>query len=260
MKRITYILLFALLPFASSANDSVPAAEGNKFEITKEGGDKAYTANQFADAVKIYEETIEKSGATMQLYYNLGNAYFRLGNKGKAILNYERALKLDPTDEDAKKNLDYLNTLTEDEVLPEPEIFFVSWWNSLVNLAGVDAWAIAAVVFFIVLLTGSALFFLSKNSAVRKAGLVAGSVSLLLTVIANLAALSMYNRVTDDSKAIVVKEEVSLMNAPGASTVLIKVHEGRKVTIIDDTIDQWTEIELEDGTVGWVKKESIERI
>ena len=70
----------------------------------------------------------------------------------------------------------------------------------------------------------------------------------------------MYSRVNDEGKAIVLKEEVSLMNAPGASKVLIKVHEGRKVTITDDSVDKWIEVELEDGTVGWVKSDDVERI
>ena len=260
MKRTIYILLLILLPVGVMANDTIPVQPKAVLEFTREAGDKAYRQEQYGDAVEIYEGVIKDNGATMQLYYNLGNAYFRLGNKGKAILNYERALKLDPLDEDTKANLEYVVSLTEDEVIEEPELFFVTWWHSFVNVMSVDVWAIAGVSSFIGLLVGLALFLVSRNSAVRKFGLVVMPLSLLITLSANLAAFSMYSRVTDDSQAIVLGEEVSLMSAPGATTVLTKVHEGRKVTIIDESVDRWFEIELEDGTVGWVKGVDIERI
>ena len=260
MKRTIYILLMMLLPCCAAANDTIPAVGSAQAVMTKEAGDEAYVQKRYADAVGIYEGVIKEHGATKQLYYNLGNAYFRQGNKGKAILNYERALKLDPTDEDAKANLDYTNSLIVDEVDEEPELFFVTWWYSLVGMMGVDAWALTAVIFFVVALAGTALCLINRNRAVRKAGLGVAVVSLLVVLLANLAALDMYMRVSDDSAAIVVKEEVSLMNEPGASKVLIKVHEGRKVTITDDSVDKWLEVELEDGTVGWVKGGDIERI
>ena len=120
MKRTIYILLLILLPVGVMANDTIPVQPKAVLEFTREAGDKAYRQEQYGDAVEIYEGVIKDNGATMQLYYNLGNAYFRLGNKGKAILNYERALKLDPLDEDTKANLEYMVSLTEDEVIEEP--------------------------------------------------------------------------------------------------------------------------------------------
>lgn len=260
MKRIAYILFLMLMPLCAVAGNPAPAVTDGKLELTKKAGDDAYNTGRFADAVEIYEAVIKNDGATKQLYYNLGNAYYRLDNKGKAILNYERALRLDPTDEDTKANLEFVNTQIKDEIIAEPEIFFVTWWNGFINLVAIDTWAVIAVVCFVVSLAGAALFFIGRSRTIRLTGVVVAAVSIVLVIIANFAAYGMYSNVNDDSKAIVLKEEVSLMNAPGASTVLMKVHEGRKVTVTDDSADGWTEVELEDGTVGWLKNEDVERI
>ena len=212
------------------------------------------------NAIFMYQKALFADKKYYKAYYNLGNAYFREHNIGKAILNYERALKLDPLDEDAKANLEYANSLIKDEVVEEPELFFVTWWHAFVSVMGIDAWAVTAVVFFVLALVGAGLYFVNRNRVVRRVGITASVLFLFFVIVANLAAVSMYSRVNDEGKAIVLKEEVSLMNAPGASKVLIKVHEGRKVAITDDSVDKWIEVELEDGTVGWVKSDDIERI
>ncbi|MBR3976228.1 MAG: tetratricopeptide repeat protein [Bacteroidaceae bacterium] len=249
MKRILYIAMLLLLPLAATAGNDA-----------KENGDKAYEEKRYSDAIAIYEEAIKGGNESKQLYYNLGNAYFRNNETGRAILNYERALRLDPADEDVKANLEFANKLTKDEVAEEYEIFLVTWWKAFVNMLSTDTWAIVAVMAFAVSLAGLVMMFLSKNSTVRNSGITASAVCFVICIIANFAAYSSYSRMTDNSKAIVLKEEVSVMSAPGASAVLTKVHEGRKLNATDETTGRWTKIELEDGTVGWVMNSDIERI
>ena len=264
MRTISFILLFIMLPFASMADnrqsaDSLavaPAAE----KYLKPEGDKAYDSKEYAKAVEIYENAIAADGGSANIYYNLGNAYFRLNEIGKAVLNYERALRIDPTDEDVKTNLVFAQNRTKDEVLEQHDLFFIEWFYAIVNMLGVDTWAVVAISAFLVLLIGVVLFLLSRKSTVRTTGLVLALLGLLVTLFSNIAALCMYNTVNDDTQAIVMKEEVTMMSAPGSSTAIIKVHEGRKVTVTDDSIDEWKEIELEDGTIGWVKSNDIERI
>lgn len=269
MKTISYILLFLMLPFAATtvqaettgANTAEqPTATPTENTISKKVGDEAYDRKEYDKAIGIYEAVIEESGATSGLYYNLGNAYFRSNEIGKAILNYERALRIDPTDEDIKTNLEFAQTQIKDEVLEQHEIFFVAWFYALIGLLGVNTWAIIAVAAFMMLLVGITLFLLVRNKGARAAGLAMATVGLFVSVFANIAALLTYNTVTDDTQAIVMKEEVTMMSAPGSSTALMKIHEGRKVTVTDDSIEDWKEIELEDGTIGWVKKSDIERI
>ena len=122
MKRVSYILLFLLLPFMAlaetQADITIEATENAA--VTKSDADDAYEMKHYDKAISIYEALIKEEGATKQLYYNLGNAYYRANEIGKAILNYERALRLDPTDEDAKANLEFAQEYIKDEVTEQP--------------------------------------------------------------------------------------------------------------------------------------------
>ena len=269
MKTISYIMLFMMLSFTASAmqaENTETAPVNQPMQVTaeaaasKKSGDEAYDQKQYAKAIDIYETVIEENGATSQLLYNLGNAYFRSNETGKAILCYERALRIDPTDEEIKANLEFAQNHIRDEVLEQHEIFFVAWFYAFVGLLGVNAWAIVAVSAFMLFLTGIVVFLLVRNRGMRSIGLVMAVGGLMVSVFGNIAALLTYNTLTDDTQAIVMKEEVTMMSAPGSSTALVKIHEGRKVTVTDDSIEDWKEIQLEDGTIGWVKRNDIERI
>ena len=256
MKKIIYILLFLAMPFMLVAQEG-----GAGIAPSKELGDSAYSQGDYEKAVEIYEAVLSGEGHSMEMYYNLGNAYFRNNMIGKAILNYERALRLDPTDADVKANLEYAFSKTKDEVAENYEIFLVSWMNAVVNMLGIDAWAIAGAVSFIILLLAVFVFLFNARGKVRKTMLVFAVLSLFVTIFANSSALNLYSKMKDSTQAIVMREEVSLKSTPDNSgTVLVKIHEGRKVTIVDDTMNEWKEIELEDGTVGWLQAAVIERI
>lgn len=256
MRKILYIFYFLTLPLFAMAQESV---EGNI--PTKELGDSAYSQGNYEKAVAVYEAVLAEQGHSVELYYNLGNAYFRSNMIGKAILNYERALRLDPTDSDAKANLEYALGWTKDEVAENYEMFLTSWMTSIVNLLKLDAWAIIGVVSFIVLLLAVFVFLFNGKAGVRKTMLVFAILSLFVTIFANISAFHLYNKMNDTTQAIVMREEVSLKSTPDNSgTVLIKIHEGRKVKIVDDTMNEWKEVELEDGTIGWLQAGVIERI
>jgi tetratricopeptide (TPR) repeat protein len=263
MKKILYILLLLVLPLVATAQEenhgTVENTAADKY--TKALGDSAYSKGEYSNAIDIYEATIAESGSSLQLYYNLGNAYFRNNMLGHAILNYERALHIDPTDEDTKANLELAQSRMKDELTEQYEIFLVSWFRSLTAMFSLSAWAVVGVVAFLILLISVLLVLFNKNTALRKIFIAIAVVSLIATIFANISAYSLYSYMNDKSNAIIMKEEVSLKSTPNNSgTVLIKVHEGRKVRIADDTMTDWKKIELEDGTVGWVPFSVIERI
>ena len=169
-------------------------------------------------------------------------------------------MRLDPTDEDIKANLEFAQSRTKDEVMEQHDLFFIAWFHAIVNLLSVDVWATIAVVAFIAALAGLLLYLLVQRNGVRRTGLIMMIAGVAITLFANIAAYNMNSMLNDNTQAVVMKEEVTMMSAPGSSTALMKIHEGRKVTITDDSIEDWKEIELEDGTIGWVKKNDIERI
>ena len=255
MKNLIYTLLLLAMPLMAYAQESTTS------HYSKVLGDSAYSQARYDDAITIYESVIESKGGASSLYYNLGNAYFRNNMIGKAILNYERALCYDPTDKDTKANLEYALSMTKDEIAEQYEVFFVTWFKAIVNSMNINAWAVVAVVTFILMLATMLLFFFNRNVAIRKTALIFVILSLFVTIFANVAASHIYNYMNDNSEAIVMREEAYLKSTPDNSgTELIKVHEGRKVKIVDDTMREWKEVELEEGTVGWLPAVAIERI
>ena len=258
MKKLLYILLFVAVPTLMVAQDKLLPVQQQDY--TKEMGDSAYSQGRFGESVKIYESLIAANGGNVELYYNLGNAAYRSNMIGKAILNYERALRIDPTDEDVKANLEFVQSRTKDEIPEQYEFFLSSWFDSIANLLDVTAWAVIAVVAFVFMLLMVAVLVFNNGSK-RKFATVMALLSVFVVIFANIAANSMYGKSNDTAAAIIMREEVALKSTPDNSgIVLTKVHEGRKVEIVDDTMNEWKEISLEDGTVGWVQTNVLERI
>ena len=254
MKRIISIFLLSITSFIAFSQE-------NENVYTKELGDKAYAEARYDDAVAIYEAVIAEEGATLPLYYNLGNAYYRTNNPGKAILNYERALSIDADDEDVKANLQFVQSMIVDKI-PQDEVpFYKVWGRAFAGMFSKDTWGVIAVVTFITMLI--ALFFAIFKRNTRKISIIIASVCLLFTILSNVSAFSFANRGMDTPQGVILDEMVVVKSSPESSgTELTKIHEGLKVTIIDDTLDDWVKIEANNGNrvVGWIKKKSMERI
>ena len=172
MKRIISIFLLSITSFIAFSQEN-----GNVY--TKELGDKAYAEARYDDAVAIYEAVIAEEGATLPLYYNLGNAYYRTNNPGKAILNYERALSIDADDEDVKANLQFVQSMIVDKI-PQDEVpFYKVWGRAFAGMFSKDTWGVIAVVTFITMLI--ALFFAIFKRNARKISIIIASVCLLFT-------------------------------------------------------------------------------
>lgn len=250
-----------------AANDTMSAGSQAEFSaarqesnVTKAEGDSAYMRNDYASAIQIYENLL-KNGEAAEVYYNLGNSYYKADDIAKAILNYERALLLQPGNADIRANLEIARSKTIDKVIPVPEIFFVAWTKSLINSLSVDAWAKLGVVFFILLLISLYLFFFSKQIAGKKAGFIGGIAFLVLVILSNVFAAQQKNELTNRNAAIVLSPSVTVRSTPSESgTSLFILHEGRKVEIKDNTMREWKEIRLEDGKVGWVPASAVEVI
>lgn len=241
----------------SHAEFSASRQEGN---ATKAEGDSAYMRNDYASAIQIYENLLRK-GEAAEVYYNLGNSYYKTDDIAKAILNYERALLLQPGNADIRANLEIARSKTVDKVIPVPEIFFVSWTKSLINCLSVDAWAKLGIAFFILLLVSFSLFFFSKQIMAKKAGFIAGIVFLVLMILSNVFASQQKNGLVNRNEAIVLAPSVTVRSTPSETgTGLFILHEGRKVEIKDNSMREWKEIRLEDGKVGWVPASTIEGI
>ncbi len=243
-----------------SIGNSLQQISSSLEDATKAEGDSAYMKNDYASAIQIYEALLNR-GEAADIYYNLGNSYYKAGDIAKAILNYERALLLQPGNGDIRANLEIARSKTVDKVEPVPEIFFVSWTKSLINSMSVDSWAVCGVVCFILLLVSLYLFIFSKQIVLKKAGFISGIVFLAVTILANVFANQQKDELTNRNSAIVINPSVTVRSTPSESgTSLFILHEGHKVGVKDGSMKDWKEIRLEDGKVGWVPASAIEII
>ena len=243
-----------------SIGNSLQQISSSLEDATKAEGDSAYMKNDYASAIQIYEALLNR-GEAADIYYNLGNSYYKAGDIAKAILNYERALLLQPGNGDIRANLEIARSKTVDKVEPVPEIFFVSWTKSLINSMSVDSWAVCGVVCFILLIVSLYLFIFSKQIVLKKAGFISGIVFLAVTILANVFANQQKDELTNRNSAIVINPSVTVRSTPSESgTRLFILHGGHKVGVKDGSMKDWKEIRLEDGKVGWVPASAIEII
>ena len=246
-KPLTVLLLLLLLPLAASA-------------YTKQQADSLYAAEHYQEAAKQYEALL-KQGVSSDLYYNLGNCYYRMDDMTRAVLNYERAQLLSPGDRDVRINLQMARSKTIDKIVPESEMFFVTWYHSLVNLMSVDGWARMSLVSLIVAIILALAYLFSDRIWLRKVGFFAGLLFLVVFVLSNLFAYQQKQALVFRSGAIIIRSAVNVKSTPAHNgTDLFILHEGTKVTITDNTMKEWREIRVADGKEGWLPTKDLEVI
>jgi tetratricopeptide (TPR) repeat protein len=229
-------------------------------EFNLDKADVAYTAGEFNNALEIYNSALEKGYESADLYYNVANCYFRKGELAASILNYERALKLDPSHDDAKHNLEFAQTRTVDKIDSLGTVFLVDWWNAIANITSADAWAWIAISLFVVMLVALSLYIFVRKMWVRKVGFSVAIVALFFTIISILCAYTRYEVETSKSEAIVFSQTVTIKSSPDSSgNDLFILHEGTKVKI-KSTLGEWVEISTLDGNSGWMPASAIEVI
>ncbi len=246
-KLVLALLLLAVLPVQAQP-------------VTKAAADSAYAQERYQQAIHLYEQLLRKGGDA-DLYYNLGNAYYRTDNMTRAVLNYERALLLSPGDEDIRFNLQMAQSKTIDRITPETEMFFVTWYRSLVNLMSVDAWAWTALVSLAVAIVLALVYLFVDVVWLRKTGFFGALALVFVFFLSNLFAWQQRDRLMHRTGAIVVTPAVPVRSTPAKNgTTLFTLHEGTRVTVTDASMKGWREIRLADGKQGWIAVTDIEMI
>lgn len=228
--------------------------------ITKENSDAEYVKGNYQQAIKDYQELL-KSGVSPEIYYNLGNAYFRTDNLTQAILAYERARLLSPGDPDINYNLDFARSKTIDKIPASDEMFYVTGYRSLVNIMNVDSWAKTGVIAITVALVLVLVYLFSPTVILRKIGFFAGILFVIVFLLSNIFAYQQKQAMERKTGAIVVSPTVNVKSTPSkTSTDVFVIHEGTRVDITDKTMEQWRAIQLGDGRKGWILASQIEEI
>ena len=225
---------------------------------------QAYREMEYAKSIELFEnavkDAVENDYVSSQLYYNLANAYFRDNQLAKAILNFERALLLDPGDGDIRHNLRFVNNHVVDRITPAGYPFIANWFNSLLNLFSSNAWANMAILFFLLFLLSIGLYLFVKILWARKSGFYLGILFFTLMIAANIFSFSQKRKRINRDYAIVMVGAAQVNASPDInSNMLFELHEGTKVKIRNSDAD-WQEIEIVNGSVGWTSKDNLEAI
>ena len=228
--------------------------------VTKAQADSAYQQEQYQQAAHIYEQLL-KRGESADLYYNLGNAYYRMDDITHAVLAYERALLLSPGDADVRFNLQMARSKTVDKIVPESEMFFVTWYRSLVHLMSVDAWGRTAIVALLCAMLLVLVYLFAQHIWLRKVGFFGGVLFFVVFLAANIFGFQLQQSLLHRTGAVIMRSAVSVKSTPSQNgTDLFILHEGTRVNIIDDTMKGWREIRVADGKSGWLEVKDIEVI
>ena len=265
----TFCVNFGLVQ-AQDISDSIATSDITEDEAMIDesradaAADLAYRDKNFTESIKLYEAQIAENKLTnqesSQLYYNLGNAYFRNNQVAKAIVNYERALLLSPGDSDIRHNLRFAKTRIEDKIDSADSFFINQWINSIQNMYSANTWAIIGIAFFVLLIIAIGIYMISAQLILRKVSYYSGIVLLSLVIITNIFAFKQKDKIVNRSTGIVMSASVSIYTSPDAhSQEIFRLHEGAKVKIKRQE-GRWIEIVIANGSVGWLQKKNIETI
>lgn len=252
MRYLVVLYVALLLAFSGNANAQNQALMDSAVVDYQKGN--------YNEAIAIYDSILDMGYEAFEVYYNLGNAYYKKGEYTMAILNYERARLINPADEDLLHNLDMVNMFVVDKIETVPEFVVKSWMSSFINSLSSDMWGLFSVVLFITFLLLMIVFLFSRRIVLKKAGFWLGLIAMLLSVVTFIFSYKQLGYVENNNTAIVFSPSVTVKGSPDErGTDLFLIHEGLKVSV-QDKVGDWVEIKLSDGNVGWMPEKGIEYI
>lgn len=250
MKKFTLlILLIPIVLFSYDANKEFDRAND------------LYNSGQYDDAAKIYHTLIDSGYKNAIIYYNLGNAYYRLDKMPQAILYYERAKKLAPMNEDILFNLKLANLKIVDKFEPLPKLFFIEWYDTLLEIGNSDSWSIVFIIFiWLTIITLYLTFWTNFSYLIKKRLFIISIIFFFISILSILLTFRTYYKEKYDKNAIIFSPSVYVKSSPDQNaTDLFILHEGTKVQLLDH-INDWYEVKVQNGNVGWIQKNNFEEI
>jgi len=221
---------------------------------------KEYSEGLYNNAIENYLNLVDEGFESPKLYYNLGNAYFKINEMAPAILYYEKAKKLDPNDVDIDYNLNIARNKIPDKIESVPVLFYIRWWNSIYSLLSTNALAIVCMTAFFITLVLLAIYFLSNVYFYRKLSFWFGILFFVFSITSFVLSYQKYNSFSSKQEAIVFTPTITIKSSPNQNSVdLFVMHEGSKVRIIQH-LGEWYEIRIANGSIGWLKASDVRTI
>lgn len=235
-------------------------------------GIEAYNAKDYAEAVEAFETVVASGYASADVYYNLANAYFKLGQQsessrpfaggelGRAVLNYERALRLDPTMDDARYNLDIAKDLTNDtEAVPES--FIVRVWHSVAGIMTTNGWVTLSLVMLGVTAVMVLLYLLHDSVTLRKISFFVSLATTVVFILSTIFSIVQLMASDEDNRAVIITHDTTPVHASPDSGSKIIREPSQGVTVeVEREQGEWSEVRFADGEKGWVRTTNVEII
>ena len=247
MKTFKILTLISLLVTSFSGL----ASNGSADDMFRQAN-AAYDSGDFQQAIDLYNSVIDNGYDSWELRYNMGNAYYRLDNIGKTILNYERALRMAPSKKVIKDNLALARSRTTDNIEEIPRLFLTEWIMSITQMMTLSGWLTVLAILFILGFAALSIFLISTEYKTRKTALIINMVLLVLIIFSAVFATISVVNASKDNEAVITEPLVVVKGSPDVKGVdKFVLHEGTKLTI-NDTQDDWWQIEIADGKSGWI--------
>ena len=251
MKRYTLLILMSFAALTMTAQTQMLN------EQWFEQANVAYNSGNYDSAMILYEQILATDVESVSLYYNMGNAYYKMREYPMAIYYYEKALKLDPSNDDVQTNLAIANRAIVDKIEPMPQSFLVKGWRNARAMLSGDHWAWCSIVFFALLLFAAFLFLRSRKVGLRKFGFFAGLVFLLAFCLSVVFAVQLKKTSLEQDQAIIMTPTVTVKSSPSETSVdLFVLHEGTKVSLLE-TSNGWNKIRIANGSIGWLEADKM---
>jgi len=252
--RKYWIILLFILPSLNLAAQN--QAELDSFKL----GNLYYTQEKYEDAIRLWEWILNQGYESSEVYYNLGNAYFKSHQITYSILNYERAKLLDPGNEDIEYNLELARSFVVDKIDQTPGLFISEWHKTMVNMLSSDAWAVIGLSSFLLLLLFFSFFLYTRNYGFKKLSFWFSLLWLYVAISATVFSYYHHKLVVQPGTALIYSPSVTVESSPDESgTDLFLIHEGTKV-LIKEHLGDWTRVRLSDGKEGWVRTNQLIKI
>ncbi len=270
MKQILIIISLLAINFSAAANgvdsldvDQVEPIQSEAIVEPDSLWDRANTAyinSDYNAAIELYSSIEQQGLSSDKLYFNLGNAYYKTDDIARAILYYQKALLISPTDADIIYNLSVAQSQTKDQIEAIPEFFLNSWSRSIARIFDCTGWSIISLVALAMVLSSLLFFILSPVMRIRKIGFGVGLVAMFIFMISTIYALGERREQLDHNKGVIMSQSISIKSSPDRSaTDLFMLHNGTTVKILRE-IDGWYEVVIADGKKGWIESSRIEII
>jgi len=223
-------------------------------------GNLAYQQGNFEAAISCYNAIQTKGLQSADLYFNLGNSYYKQNRIAESILSYERAIRLSPSNESYKYNLEVVRLKVVDKIEVIPPFFIYKWIETIKNIFSPNGWAITAIVIFLLSSLSILIWRFGFSFLLKRIGFWTSLTSILLFAISILVSFSVAERYRAKNEAVILRPVVTVKSSPDQNGKdLFILHEGTKVEITD-SLTRWIEVKISDGNSGWISADDLEKI